>query len=177
MTTEFDQRRNVKMSISRIDPMQDIVSLRDAMDRLFQDSFIRPSNWTGLSAGAIAVPCDLWETKDSYQLRADVPGLSPEDVQIEATAQGVTIAGEIKGLDGDAGSGWLRQERRTGRFERAFAFAVEIDPNKVEASCTNGVLELTLPKAESVKPKFIKVQPRQGRIAQRTEGGAPGMKG
>lgn len=149
----------------RFDPMQEMVSLRDAMDRLFQDSFIRPTNWTGLSAGAIAVPCDVWETKDAYHVRADLPGLRPDDLQIEATSQAVTISGEVKGVDGDAaGASWSRQERRTGKFERAFAFPMEIDPNKIEATCEYGVLDLVLHKAESVKPKSIKVQPRRSAI-------------
>lgn len=150
------------MSLTRFDPMHEVLSLRDAMDRLFQESFIRPSNWSGLAIGAISVPCDIWETKDAYHLRAEVPGLGPDDLQIDATASGVTISGEFKGEDGDVGEGWIRQERRPGKFQRSFTLPVEIDTNKVEASCTNGVLELVLPKAEYVKPKSIKVQPRQG---------------
>ena len=70
------------MTIARFTPINDVVSLREAMDRLFEDSFIRPNgSWSGLAAGQVAVPVDLWETKDAYHLRADLPGMTPEDVQ------------------------------------------------------------------------------------------------
>lgn len=145
------------MTLARFRPMDDFVSLREAMDRLFEDSFIRPAAFTGLAAGQIAVPVDLWETPDAYHLRADLPGLGPDDIDINATSDTVQISGEVKSSHDVASEGWLRQERRTGKFQRGFTLPMQIDPNKVEASFHNGVLELTLPKAESVKPRAIKV--------------------
>ena len=143
------------MTIARFTPLTDVVSLREAMDRLFQDSFIRPDGWT--SGSQFAVPVDLWETKDAYHLRADLPGLSAEDIEINATADTFTIAGETKPTADVTAEGWLRQERRFGKFTRSFSVGVQIDPNKVEAKFTNGVLELVLPKAENVKPRTIKI--------------------
>jgi HSP20 family protein len=145
------------MTIARFSPMTDIVSLRDAMDRLFEESFIRPNGWSGLAAGHVAVPVDLWETKDAYQLRADVPGITPEQLEINATSDGVSITGEVKGHAEVTEDGWLRQERRVGKFQRAFTLPMAIDPTKVEATFENGVLQLVLPKAENVKPRTIKV--------------------
>ncbi len=145
------------MTLARFSPMTDIVSLRDAMDRLFEESFIRPNTWTGLAAGHVAVPVDLWETKDAYQLRADVPGVSPDQLEINATSDSISISGEVKSQTEVTEDGVLRQERRVGKFQRAFTLPMAIDPTKVEATFQNGVLQLTLPKAENVKPRTIKV--------------------
>jgi HSP20 family protein len=149
------------MTIARFTPLTDVVSLRDAMDRLFEDSYIRPGMWTGVAAGQLTVPVDLWETKDAYHVRADLPGLSPENIEINATADTFTIAGELKQTSDVANEGWLRQERRIGKFTRSFTLPVQIDPNKVDAKFTDGVLELTLPKADNVKPRTIKINAKQ----------------
>lgn len=145
------------MTITRFSPMTDLVSLREAMDRLFEDSFIKPTAWTGLAAGQISVPVDLWETNDAYHLRADLPGLAPEAIDINATADTISLSGETKAQQDVTSDGWLRQERRTGKFQRAFTLPVQIDPDKVQASFQHGVLELVLPKADQVKPRSIKV--------------------
>jgi HSP20 family protein len=145
------------MTIARFSPINDVVSLREAMDRLFEDSFIRPTAWTGIAAGQLAVPVDLWETTNAYHLTADLPGLTPEDIEINATSDTVTVSGELKQKSDVTSEGWLRQERRTGKFTRSFTLPVQIDPNKVEAKFTNGVLELVVPKAESTKPRTIKI--------------------
>ncbi|HET7701248.1 MAG TPA: Hsp20/alpha crystallin family protein [Candidatus Limnocylindria bacterium] len=145
------------MTITRFTPMTDFVSLREAMDRLFEDSFIRPTTWTGLAAGQIAVPVDLWETNDAYHLRADLPGIAPDAIDINVTADTVAFSGETKASTDVTNDGWLRQERRVGKFQRAFTLPVQIDPNKVQANFQHGVLELVLPKADQVKPRTIKV--------------------
>lgn len=145
------------MTIARFTPIGDVVSLREAMDRLFEDSFIRPNGWASGNGQPLAVPVDLWETKDAYHLRADLPGLSPDDIDINATADTFTLSGETKPSTDVTNEGWLRQERRFGKFARSFTVPMQIDPNKVEAKFQNGVLELVLPKAENVKPRSIKI--------------------
>jgi HSP20 family protein len=151
------EMEDATVTITRFTPMTDFVSLREAMDRLFEDSFIRPAQWTGLAAGQISVPVDLWETNDSYHLRADLPGLAPEAIDINVTADTVAIAGETSPQADVANEGWLRQERRIGKFQRAFTLPVQIDPDKVQARFEHGVLTLDLPKADQVKPRTIKV--------------------
>jgi HSP20 family protein len=150
------------MTIARFTPMTDIVSLRDAMDRLFEESVVRPNVWTGLAAGQMPVPVDLWETKDAFHLRADVPGVKPDELEINATSDSVSIGGDVKGRADVSEDGWLRQERRTGKFMRAFTLPIAIDPTKVEASFENGVLQLVLPKADNVKPRTIRVNATNG---------------
>lgn len=145
------------MTIARFSPMTDFVSLREAMDRLFEDSIIRPSTFSGLAAGQIAVPVDLWETNDAYFLKADLPGFAPDQIDINATADTVSISGEMKPQADVTNEGWLRQERRYGKFQRAFTLPVQIDANKVQATFEHGVLSLVLPKADQVKPRTIKV--------------------
>lgn len=145
------------MAIARIAPLSEFVSLRDAMDQLFQESFIRPNGLSGGIAGQIPVPVDLWETKDAYHLRADLPGLTPDDIEINVTGDTLMLSGEQKPASDVTGEGWLRQERRTGKFQRAFTLPVQIDSNGVTATFTNGVLELVLPKSEAVKPKTVKI--------------------
>ena len=139
------------MTIARFTPLTDVVSLREAMDRLFEDSFIRPNGQQ------LAVPVDLWETKDAYHLQADLPGLSPDDIEINVTPDTVTISGETKPGTDVTNEGWLRQERLFGKFKRSFTVPMQIDPSKVEAKFTNGVLELVLRKAENHKPRTIKI--------------------
>src|SRR5437762_9431509 len=144
------------MAIARIAPLSDFVSLRDAMDQLFQESFIRPNGWSG-AAAQITMPVDLWETKDAYHLRADLPGMTAEEIEINVTGDTVSLAGETKAPTDVTNDGWLRQERRTGKFQRAFTLPVQIDSNAVTATFTEGVLELVLPKSETVKPKTVKI--------------------
>jgi HSP20 family protein len=144
-------------TIARFSPMTDLVSLRDAMDQLFQDSYIRPTALGGLAGGQLAVPVDLWETPEAFHLRADLPGVTPDDIDINVTGDTVAISGELKGAADVTPDGWVRQERRTGKFARAFQLGTQIDSNKVDATFDNGVLTLVLQKAESVRPKQIKV--------------------
>lgn len=151
------------MTLARFSPMPDVVSLREAMDRLFEDSFIRPTTLSGLPAGQIAVPVDLWETAEAYFLRADLPGLTAEDIDINITADTLAISGEMKAQQDVTNEGWLRQERRHGKFQRAFTLPTQLDANKVEATFENGVLYLVLPKAEAVRPKQIKISAKSAK--------------
>ena len=89
--------------------------------------------------------------------KADLPGLTPDDIEISATADTFEISGELGSTADVPNEGWLRQERRSGKFARSFTVPMQIDPTKVEAKFTNGVLELVLPKADNVKPRQIKI--------------------
>ena len=144
------------------DPLRNTVPLLSAMDRLFQDSFVRPFGWAGSS-----VPVDVEETADAYVVTASLPGWTPEDVNVTLQEGTLAISGEWKAQsEQEQGTVYHLRERPTTSFRRTLTFATPIDPDKAEANYQNGELILTLPKAESAKPKVIKIgQSGQKQIA------------
>jgi HSP20 family protein len=143
--------------IVRWDPFRDMVSLRDAMNRLFEESFVRPAPWGATFEGA-PLAVDVVETKDDVTVKASVPGIKPEDIDITIAGDLLTIKGEFKSEHKSEEANVVRQERRYGKFERALSLPTHIVADKARAEFENGVLTLTLPKAEDVKPKAIKVK-------------------
>jgi HSP20 family protein len=139
--------------------LRDFMSLHEAMDRLFNESVV-PSQ--GNDNGSIALPVNIREEKDGYVITAALPGVRPEDVQIEATSNTITISGETSDeREVDEGE-YVRRERRFGRFFRMLELPVEINPDHAEASFENGVLTLRAPKSEATKPKQVRVNARPG---------------
>lgn len=145
------------MKLMKLEPASDFVSLREAVDNLFEDSFIRPFNGFGTTT---TFPVDLEDTKEAYVLKGSLPGMKPEDLAIEATADGITIKGEIKEETEVKEAEYLRKERHYGKVQRTFALPLAIDPNNVEATFEHGVLTVTLPKTEIVKPKTVTIKAR-----------------
>ena len=145
------------MTLQRWEPLSEMVTLRNAMDRLFEDSFVRPSVFLKANEGGI-LPIDVFQTKDDVVVKASLPGYKPEEVDISITGDTLTIKGEHKEeSETKDGEYWLK-ERRYGTFSRTFTIPVEVKSDKAEAAFENGVLTLTLPKAEEIKPKQIKVK-------------------
>ena len=142
------------MSMSRWEPFKEMMTLRQAMDRLFEDSFVRSPR--GFDGGNSYVPIDVYTTKDVVVIRASVPGAKPDEVEITVEGSTVTIRGEIKASQ-EEGT-FLLQEQRYGPFTRSIDLAIPVQPDKAEAKFENGVLTLTVPKAEEIKPKVIKVK-------------------
>ncbi len=133
------------------------VSLRDAMDKLVEDSFIRPFDGLGTTP---TFPIELKETKDAYVLKASLAGMKPEDIAIEATVEEVTIKGEYKQEAEKKDEEFLRRELRYGKVQRSFTLPLAIDPNKVDATFEHGIVTVTLPKSEVVKPRVITIKPK-----------------
>lgn len=142
------------MSMSRWEPFKEMMTLRQAMDRLFEDSFVR-SPVRGYDS-ATWLPLDIYTTKDAVIIRASVPGVKSDDVEITVEGSTVTIRGETKAPQ-EEGT-FLLQEQRYGPFSRAIDLAIPVQPDKAEAKFENGVLTLSVPKAEEIKPKVIKVK-------------------
>jgi HSP20 family protein len=140
------------MSISRWEPFKEMMTLRQAMDRLFEDSFVRPYR----GAEGTYLPLDIYTTNDAVIIRAAVPGVAPDDVEVMVEGSTVTIRGETKAPQVDGN--FLLQERRYGPFARSIDLAIPVQADKAEAKFENGVLVLSIPKAEEVKPKVIKVK-------------------
>jgi HSP20 family protein len=143
------------MAIERWDPFREAVSLRDAMNSLFQDSFVRPGNFTG--GGAVPLPLDVSEDENEFVVHASLPGVKPEEVQITVHGDTLTIRAEAKGHEEKKGENWLVRERRFGSIQRSVNFNAPVNADKASARFEHGVLTLTLPKAEEAKPKQIKV--------------------
>jgi HSP20 family protein len=144
-------------SLIKWEPLSDLVSLRDAMDRLFEDSFVR---MPGLPAifGTEPLALDMYETADSVVVKSAVAGVKPEEIDITITGDVLTIKGETKTEEKVEKANYIRQERRYGAFQRSVQLPDSIVTDKAEASFENGVLTLTIPKSEKSKPKTIKVE-------------------
>lgn len=144
------------MPIERWNPFGEMISLRDAMDSLLQESFVRPFGLTADGAPA-ALALDVSENDNELVVKASLPGVKPEDVQITVQEDVLTIRGESKAEEEKKGQTWRLRERRFGAVERSISLPVVVDPDKARAQFEHGVLTLTLPKSEAAKPKQIKV--------------------
>lgn len=151
------------MVMQRWDPFGDIVSLRDAMDRLFEQSVVRPQRTASEPslAGARMMPVDVFEKDSDYVIRAYVPGVKAEDVEIGAERETVTIKTHIPGeIESDESRNykWLAAELGYGDVVRMVTLPMPINSSGIEAAVDNGVLTVVVPKAEEAKPKKITVK-------------------
>jgi HSP20 family protein len=131
------------------------MTLREAMDHLFDDAFTRPlSIRDGWSVPAI----DMYQTDEELVVKASIPGFKAENVQISVTGDVLTLRGEVKQEDEKKEKAWHIREQRWGSFERTVALPTLVVADKAKAEFENGILIVTLPKAEEVKPKTITVK-------------------
>jgi HSP20 family protein len=128
--------------------------LSQAVNRLFDESIVNPQL---LSPEAAALRLDVVASGDEYVISAGVPGLRAEDLSLEVLGDTVTIRGELPATELKDGDESLLHERRYGKFARSVTLPTEVDGAKAEASIENGLLTLRLPKAETAKPKTIKI--------------------
>ena len=134
-----------------------MVSFRDAVNQLFQDSFIRPGVWlTPFDGSQLAV--DLIENKDEVIVKASVPGIKPDDLDITVTGDQLTVKGETKSEEKIEEANYVRKERRYGAFSRSFSLPQTVDAGKVSAEYKHGVLTVRLPLREEAKPRQIRVE-------------------
>lgn len=144
-------------NVTRWDPFAD---LRGTMDRLFDEGFSRPwrlipaSNAEGYEA---TFPVEVSQTEGDIEIKAALPGVKPEDVEITVQNDVLTIKAEHKDTTEEQKRDYYRREIRYGSFHRAMTLPVSVDSDKAEAKFENGVLSLKLPKAEALRPKQIKV--------------------
>jgi len=139
----------------RWEPMREIVSLREAMDRLLDEAFTRPLS---LMEGWRVPAIDMYQTDDEVVVRAALPGLKSEDVQINVTGDILTIKGERKEKSETKQKNYHIREQRWGTFERSVMLPTAVVQDKAKAEFEDGVLTITLPKAEEVKPKIITIK-------------------
>jgi HSP20 family protein len=145
-------------NLIRWEPMREMMTLREAMDRLFDDAFTRPINNGNNNWGAPAI--DLYQTDDNVVVKAALPGLKAEDVQISITGDVLTLKGEFKQNNEVKEATYHIKEQHYGSFERSVMLPTDVQSDKAKADFENGILTVTLPKAEQVKPRTITVKAR-----------------
>ncbi len=147
------------MSITRWDPWGDIVSLREAMNNLLEESFVRPQPGIAGPGMASSLALDVKETPDTFTVTASVPGVPPTDIDITVLGDTLRIRGHRKEdvEEAQEGSRWLLRERRFGAFERTVSLPSVVDSDAAAADFKDGVLIITLPKADVAKPRSIPV--------------------
>ena len=142
-------------NLIRWEPAREMMSLRDAMDRLFDDAFTRPlSLRDGWSVPAI----DMYQTDDEIVVKAALPGIKADEVQINITGEVLTLKGEVSQNQEMEEKAWHIREQRFGSFERSVALPTDVVADKAKADFENGILTITLPKADEVKPKTITIK-------------------
>jgi HSP20 family protein len=140
------------------DPVTDLVAMQHAMDRLFDDAWTRRGMGWQQAERTATLPVDVYSTADELVVKASVPGLKAEDVEITIEGETVTIKGTTQApLDN---VDYHIQERRYGPFGRTLTLNVPVNTEQAEATFENGELTLVIPKAEEVRPKVIKVKSR-----------------
>jgi HSP20 family protein len=145
------------MAIVRWEPMRELASIQNEMNRLFGTVFepAQPGNGGALRRWMPAM--DLVETADQFVLRADLPGLGEEDVSIEVEDSTLTVSGERKAEHEQSKEGYHRVERAFGAFSRSLTLPEGVDAESVAASFDRGVLEIRIPKPEQRKPRKISI--------------------
>jgi HSP20 family protein len=161
-------------NITRFDPFGEMVTLRQAMDRLFEDSFVSPLTLRGYNGEAPALALDVHQTADEIVVTAALPGIKPEDVDITITGQTLSIRGELKADEEVERDQYLYRERRFGSFQRQLQLPVRVQGEATTATFENGVLTLSIPKAEDVKPRQIQVKASPKQVEPSTDGDASG---
>jgi HSP20 family protein len=142
-------------TVTRWDPFQDVLSLREAMNQLVEESFVRPA--AGQNGKNFVPALDLSETAEGYTVEAALPGVKPEDIEITVENNVLTIRGETRQESDSKQRNFHRIERRFGSFQRTIGLPTTVKADAIKADLTNGVLRLEIPKAEEVKPRKISV--------------------
>jgi HSP20 family protein len=158
------------MALIRWEPVRELQTVQNEMNRLFNTFFDAPTPG-GNGGGTLRrwIPAmDVTETDDQYVLRADLPGMSEGDVNIELDDNVLTISGERKSEHEQRSEGFYRVERASGSFSRSLTLPEGVEPGSIQASFDSGVLEVRIPKPEQPKPR--KVQISVGGAAKTIEG-------
>ncbi len=144
------------MTSDRWDPFREMVTFREAMDRWLQQSI----SGTGQLLSNMrpeSIPIDVIERDDAFELRASLPGVRPEDVEVTVQGERVTIRAEARGAAESESENWIMREHRYGVMQRSITLPVAVSSDNAEARIENGVLSLRLPKTQGVEARRINV--------------------
>jgi len=155
------------MAMQRWDPFQDMMSLRDAMNQLFEQSMVRPFGGMGRLGGP---PMDVYTEGDQYVIEMAVPGVDPSTIDLSIQEDQLTVSGQFRRREeaqgarqgdgqrqGGAGRQYFLRELPTGRFERSVTLPTELNADQAQAHCDQGILRVTVPKAESARRRRIQI--------------------
>ena len=146
-------------NLTRWEPTREMMTLREAMDRLFDDAFTRPFSLMREGGATWSSPAiDMYQTDNEVVVKVAVPGLKADEVQIHVTGDILTIRGELKHEEEKKDRSWHIREQRWGAFERSVALPTGVISDRAKAEFENGILTISLPKSEEVKPKTITVK-------------------
>jgi HSP20 family protein len=146
-------------SLTRWNPWSDLFSLHDQVDQLFNEAFGSLPGPARNGENTVTLPVDIRQTEDAYAIEASVPGFAPEDVEVTLDQNILTIRGVRKQESDDKQQGWVRRERRMSSVYRQVGLPAEVRPEEITASFENGVLTITVPRAQKAQPKRIPVTP------------------
>ena len=139
-------------NLTRRNPFREMMDMRDEMDRLFERSVFGPRwNWD------MDLPLDMIENDNEYVVKASIPGINPDDLEITLQDRLLTIKGEVKGEDETKDKRYHMRERWSGSFTRSISLPTHVKSDAIEASYEAGVLKLHIPKAEEVKARKIAI--------------------
>ncbi|MCY4080368.1 MAG: Hsp20/alpha crystallin family protein [Caldilineaceae bacterium] len=145
--------------IVRWDPFREMISVHNQMDQLVGDLFREPDGWQGNGKGGhMRLPLDVSEDDNSYSVTASLPGIDRADLEISFSENSLTIQGETQAESVEENAKWHLRERSFGRFVRSITLPAAVNADDISADYEDGVLTLTLPKADEVKPRIIAVR-------------------
>lgn len=148
------------MAVVKWDPLRDLLSIQERMNKLFEQTLSRSRAEEAIGASTWMPVVDVYETPETIVLQAELPGLTREDIEIQVREHTLTLKGERRFAKEVQDENYLRIERAYGPFQRSFSLPTTVQQEKIRAVFRDGVLELTLPKSEGAKPKRISIEVR-----------------
>ena len=145
-------------NLIRWEPAREMMTLREAMDRLLDDAFTRP---LGAEGSSTVPPVDMYQTDTEVVVKAAIPGFKADDVQINITGNVLSIRGEMRQENESKQKSWQMREQRWGTFERRIALPTEVKAENARAEFEDGILTVTLPKAEEARPKTVTIKAKK----------------
>lgn len=146
-------------NLTRWEPAREMMTLRDAMDRLFDEALTRPLSFIGEGEPtASSPPIDMYQTDNDVVVRVAVPGIKTDDVQIDISGDILTIKGVVKHEEEKKEKSWYIREQRWGAFERSIRLPTGVIADRAKAEFENGILTINLPKSKEGRPKTITIK-------------------